>query len=237
MPGTSESARIAAEYQRREEQIPAGSYIWSHPSNLLLHQQAVRGCIAMLDRAGRFPPRGKAIADIGCGDGAWLLEFAQWGASPDSLAGIDLNRERVQRARQRLPQADLRTGNAGELPWPDGSFDLVSQFTVFTSILDPAMERAVATEMLRVLKPEGVILWFDFRCNNPWNKNVRGIGAQRIESLFPGCQVDLAPVLLAPPLARLITGKTITAWSWPLAELLYTIPLLRTHFAGLIRRK
>ncbi len=232
MSSHQETARISAEYRRREQEIPADSYIWSQPANLLLHQQTVRGCIAALDRAGLFPLRRKAVADIGCGDGAWLLEFAQWGASPEDLAGVDLHEGRVERAKRRLPHADLRAGDASKLPWPDGSFDLVSQFTVFTSILDPEMEMAIAQEMLRVIKPEGAILWFDFRYNNPWNKNVRGIGAERINALFPGCEVDLQPVLLAPPLARSIAG-----WSWPLAELLYSIPLLRTHYAGLIRRK
>ena len=236
MAGLQETDRIAAEYIRREQEIPADSYIWSRPANLLMHQQTVRGCIAALDRAGKFPLRGQAVADIGCGDGAWLLEFTQWGASPEALAGIDLNPERVERARRRLPQADLRTGNAGELPWPDASFDLVSQFTVFTSILNPEMERAVAKELLRVIKPGGAILWFDFRFNNPWNPHVRGIGASRIRSLFPDCRIDLDPVLLAPPLARLITGRAITGWSWTLAEVLCTIPLLRTHYIGLIRK-
>jgi len=232
MNSGSETARIASEYARRERELAPDSYVWSRPANLLFHQQAVRGCISALHRAGRFPLRGQSVADIGCGDGAWLLEFAQWGASPAALSGLDLNQGRIERARRRLPQADLRTGNAGELPWPDSSFDLVSQFTVFTSILDPALERTVAQEMLRVLKPDGVVLWFDFRFNNPWNPHVRGIGASRIGALFPDCAIELAPVLLAPPLARLIAG-----WSWPLAEILSAIPLLRTHYVGLIRKK
>ena len=101
-----------------------------------------------------------------------------------------------------------------------------------TSILDPALERAVAQEMLRVLKPDGAVLWFDFRFNNPWNPHVRGIGASRIGALFPDCAIELAPVLLAPPIGRLIAG-----WSWPLAEILSAIPLLRTHYVGLIRKK
>jgi hypothetical protein len=44
--------------------------------------------------------------------------------------------------------------------------------------------------------------------------------------------VELVPVVLAPPIGRLIAG-----WSWTLAELLHAIPFLRTHYAGLIRKK
>jgi ubiquinone/menaquinone biosynthesis C-methylase UbiE len=185
----------------------------------------------MLHRASLFPLHGLRVADIGCGDGTWLLEFLQWGADPAALCGIDLRAERVQSARRRIPQADLHTGNASELPWADGSFDLVSQFTVFTSMLDPALKRAVAAEMVRILKPGGAILWFDFRFHNPRNLQVRGVRAAEIRSLFPDCEVQLTPVLLAPPLARRVAG-----WSWPLAELLTALPFLRTHFAGLIRK-
>jgi ubiquinone/menaquinone biosynthesis C-methylase UbiE len=223
--------RISAEYQRRARDIPSGFYSWAKPANLMMHQQAARGCIRMLDRASLFPLHGRRIADIGCGEGSWLLEFLQWGADPAALCGIDLMPERVDNARIRIPQADLRTGSASELPWPDESFDIVSQFTVFTSILDADLRRAVAAEMLRVLKPGGAALWFDFRFSNPRNSQVRGIQAAEIRSLFPGCPVALAPVLLAPPLARSIAG-----WSWPLAETLQGLPFLCTHYAGLIRK-
>ena len=228
----SDTLRIRAEYERRAREIPADFYAWSRPSNLLLHEHALRGCIAMLHRASLFPLAGCRIADLGCGEGTWLLEFVQWGADPAALCGIDLSVDRIANARRRLPQSDLRVGSASQLPWPDQSFDLVSQFTVFTSMLDPALKQAVAAEMLRVLKPGGAVLWFDFRVNNPLNPQVRGIPAREIRSLFAGCDVELASSLLAPPLGRRIAG-----WSWPLAELLHTLPFLRTHYAGLIRKR
>jgi len=228
----ADTVRISAEYERRARELPAGFYAWSKPSNLLLHEHALRGCIPMLHRASLFPLTGRRIADIGCGDGTWLLEFLQWGADPAALCGIDLSAERIKYARRRIPQADLRVGGASELPWPDESFDLVSQFLVFTSILDPALKRAVAAEMLRILKPGGAILWFDFRVNNPANPHVCGVAAREIRSLFAGCEIALASVLLAPPLGRLIAG-----WSWPLAELLHALPCFRTHYAGLIRKR
>jgi ubiquinone/menaquinone biosynthesis C-methylase UbiE len=145
------------------------------------------------------------------------------------LGGIDLMPERLARARRRIPGADLHLGSASELPWPDESFDLVSQFLVFTNIFDPELKRAVASEMLRVLKPGGGILWFDLRVNNPRNPEVRGLRRAEIRSLFPGCKMELAPALLAPPLGRLIAG-----WSWPFAEALQALPLLCTHYAGLV---
>jgi ubiquinone/menaquinone biosynthesis C-methylase UbiE len=229
---SSDLARISAEYGRRARELPADFYSWSKPANLLLHQQTMRGCVRMLHRAALFPLKNSRILDVGCGNGTWLLEFMQWGADPSALCGIDLLPERLQGARHRIPQADIRAGSASELPWPDESFDLVSQFTVFTSILDPTLKQDLASEMLRVLRPGGSVLWFDFRVSNPSNPHVRGIGAAEIRRLFAGCEVELSSVLLAPPLARLITKL-----SWPLAECLHAVPLLRTHYAGLIRKK
>jgi ubiquinone/menaquinone biosynthesis C-methylase UbiE len=227
-----EAARIAAEYQRRERELPSDFYSWSLPGNLLMHEQSVRSCIAALKRGYLFPLSGRRIADIGCGSGGWLLEFIQWGADPARLAGVDLIPERIGQARRRIPPADLRVGGAHRLPWADESFDLVSQFTAFTSILDPLLKQAIAQEMLRVLKPDGAILWFDFRVGNPANLNVRGIPAREIGALFAGCEIALEPTVLAPPLSRMIAGR-----AWPLAEVLYSIPLLRTHYAGLIHKR
>ena len=227
----AEVARISTEYERRSRELPAGYYLWNKPGNLFIQEQTVRTCIRLLDRAGMFPLGGLRIADIGCGFGGWLLEFMQWGADPEGLAGIDLSLARARTAQERIPQADVRIGTASELPWADESFDLVSQFTVFTSILDADFRRAVAREMLRVLRPGGAILWFDFRMNNPQNRQVRGIPAPEIRSLFEGCTVDLVPAVLAPPLSRAMAG-----WARPVAELLYCVPALRTHIAALIRK-
>jgi ubiquinone/menaquinone biosynthesis C-methylase UbiE len=226
------TTRILMEYERRTREIPDGFYCWSRPVNLLMHHQIVRSCITLLRGASKFPLNGSRVADVGCGAGTWLLEFIQWGADPHNLAGIDLMPSRINEARQRIPHADLRVGQAAELPWPDKSCDLVTQFTVFSSMLEPAMKQAVAAEMLRVLKPGGVILWFDFRVNNPSNSSVRGIRAREIRELFAGCQIQLVPAILAPPLARLIAD-----WSLPLAELLHAVPFLRTHYTGLIRKR
>jgi hypothetical protein len=49
--------------------------------------------------------------------------------------------------------------------------------------------------MLRILKPGGAILWFDFRVNNPANPHMCGVAAREIRSLFAGCEITLASVL------------------------------------------
>jgi ubiquinone/menaquinone biosynthesis C-methylase UbiE len=226
-----DTARIAAEYQRRAREIPSDYYRLSRPANLLMREHTIRACLRLLQQASLFPLNGRRIADIGCGFGGWLVEFIQWGANPQDLAGIDLMPDRLNDARRKVPHADLHVGSAADLPWPAESFDLVSQFLLFHNLLDPKLRRAVADEMLRILKPGGYILWFDLRVNNPRNPALRALRAREIRDLFPGCQIDLRSTLLAPPLARLLAAK-----AWPLAETLHSLPFLRTHYAGLIRK-
>ena len=89
--------------------------------------------------------------------------------------------------------------------FPDRNFDLVFQGTVFTSISDPALKRQIAAEMVRVIKDNGLILWYDFRVNNPWNADVQGVKAHEIQQLFPDCDIRLRRVTLAPPLSVALT--------------------------------
>lgn len=223
--------RIRAEYARRSQEIAPDFYGWQRVVTQYYLSRTMSAAIRGLAAIDMFPLDGRSVLDIGCGEGTWLLEFSQWGVAASDLHGLDLDQQRLGNARQKLPAAELHCGSAGQLPWPDASFDLVSQFTVFTSVLQPQLRSSMAQEMLRVLKPAGAILWYDFRLNNPRNPNVRGIGAAELRSLFSGCDVRLQSVTLAPPLARVVVPC-----SWMAALMLEKLPFLRTHYVGIIRK-
>jgi ubiquinone/menaquinone biosynthesis C-methylase UbiE len=72
--------------------------------------------------------RGWRVLDVGCGAGSFLHLVAERGAAP---YGIDASESLIAFARTRLPEADLRVGEMQELPWDDGSFDLVTGFNSF----------------------------------------------------------------------------------------------------------
>lgn len=226
-----EAARISQEYARRGREIPDDYYALARPAMLYAHQQRSRAVLGMLGRHKLLPLAGRRILDVGCGRGEWLLDLLRWGAHADQLSGIDLSPDRVDEFRAIVPAADVRVGNAAVLPWPDGHFDIALQSTVFTSILDPAMKRAVAAEMLRVLRPGGVVLWYDFFLNNPRNRAVRGVPESEIRQLFLGCHVALERTALAPPLSR-----AIAPWGWLLAMGLEQLGVLNTHYVGIIRK-
>jgi SAM-dependent methyltransferase len=227
----AEAQRILAEYGRRAAVLPADYYGWNRPVNLFRHTETVRSCIRALVREKMFPMDGKSVLDVGCGRGRWLLELAQWGAFAADLHGCDLNPTFLADARRRVPGATLEVADARRLPWPDGRFDCVMQFTVFTSILSDEVKREAASEMMRVLKPGGIILWYDFRFNNPSNPNVQAIEAAEIRSLFPEAAITMEKVTLAPPVSRWLVPL-----SWQAALLLQAVPFLRTHYLAVIRK-
>lgn len=226
-----EIERIRGEYRRRAREIPGEFYGLHRPANLFLHHAYERALVQLLGEEGLAPLEGRRLLDVGCGGGNWLDTFQRLGARPADLAGVELQPEAVEAARARVPGADVRVGDGLTLPWPDGRFDLVFQATVFTSILDPNVRKRLAGEMLRVLVGGGAILWLDFRYSNPRNREVVGLGAGEIRSLFPGCRVTARSTALLPPLARAIVPR-----SWGAATLLAAIPPLRSHLAAVIRK-
>jgi hypothetical protein len=89
----------------------------------------------------------------------------------------------------------------------------------------------IVSEINRVLAPGGAIVWYDFRMNNPFNRNVRGMTRRKIQSLFSGFGMTWEAISLLPPLARRLghlTGRLYV----PLSSL----PFLRTHLLGLLTK-
>jgi SAM-dependent methyltransferase len=227
----AELERIRAEYDRRDREIPSDFYAHYHPANLLLRQSEEEGVLFGLHAAGMAPLAGRRLLDVGCGVGDWFGLFERFGARPSDLAGIELQERRAAEAVARFPKADVRTGDAANLPWAEASFDVVFQSTLMTSVLSDEVRAGIAAEMVRVLKPGGAVLWLDFRYDNPRNPNVRGIGRAELGRLFPNCSLRLRRIVLAPPLAR-----RIVPWSIRLARLLEMTTLFNTHYLAVIRR-
>lgn len=228
-PACAEEARIREVYARRR--APA-VYSWFEPGHLFIVQQLERRLLRALRLHGMTALHEKRILEIGCGNGHWLREFIKWGADPDHLTGVDLLADRVARARRLSPSGvTFAKASATRLDYPNDTFDLVLQATVFSSILDPAIKQTIATEMVRVLKPEGLLLWYDFYVNNPRNPDVRGIKRTEIARLFPDRPITLEKVTLLPPLVR-----GLARYSWLSCHLLNVLPWLRTHYLGVIRK-
>ena len=227
---TAEEARIRAAYARRQ---PYDSrYSWLTPGYQFMIQELERRILNLLCRFDLTSLESRTILDVGCGSGGWLRYFVKWGARPANIRGIDLLLERVIQAQELSPPGmRLHCASAADLPFGSESFDIVFQSTVFTSILDANLKQRAAAEMLRVVKPDGVILWYDYHVNNPWNKDVRGIKRKEIDHLFPDCRIALERVTLIPQVARFLAP-----YSYMTCYLLEKISPLCTHYLGVIRK-
>ena len=127
-------------------------YTLGNPAHLFLIQSRQRAIVRRLGREGMWPLAGRDILEVGCGSGGVLLELLGYGAEAERLHGTDLLATRAAAAQRLLPQVAVTCADGGRLPYPTATFDLLLQFTVFSSILDKALCYTVASEMRRVLK-------------------------------------------------------------------------------------
>lgn len=166
------------------------------PAPLFTLQEREWLTASLLRSGGVTSLQGLDILDVGCGSGVELHRLALWGADPTRMAGIDLMDNRISAAKARLPGATLRVASAHQLPFASNSFNLVSQFTTFSSIMSPKVRRAAASEMLRVLRPDGLILWYDIRTLSRRGSDLHAIDKRELSGLFNGCEIISRPATL-----------------------------------------
>ena len=230
-PGVTETDRITRAYRDRESKIGSRYNLRNRGNRLVL---AERRALArkLLSDAGLVPLGDRGVLEVGCGSGSELAWLVELGAFPSRLVGIDLLPDRISAARYAYPEIEFHVGNAERLQFEDASFDLVTSFTVFSSILDRSMAANVAREMVRVLKPGGRLLWYDFRYDNPSNKDVRGVSEHRLHELFPEFEGKVHLLTVLPPLVRKLGFLTPVAY-----RVLSAAPPLRSHLMALLRKQ
>lgn len=95
------------------------------------------------------------VLDVGCGTGVVALTASRQGAS---VSGSDLTPELIDQAVDNAKTAgvviDFKVADVEDLPYEDGSFDFV--LSQFGHMFAPRPD-VCTKEMLRVLKPGGVI--------------------------------------------------------------------------------
>jgi len=228
---SKESQRIRDVYEKRKINCYSQLYTAFNSGNFFIIQRRDYEIINILKRYGISSLTEKKILDLGCGTGGELRNLIRYGARPENLYGIDVLPDRIESAKTLSPNIEFECRNALQLPYADESFDIVMQFTVFTSILDFETKKRVAGEMIRVLRPRGVILWYDFFMGNPKNHDVKGVKKKEIDELFPLCNIAMKRITLAPPIVRLIAP-----YSWFICYLLEKLKILNTHYIGIIRK-
>jgi SAM-dependent methyltransferase len=217
--------RIRAAYGERDAAADT-PYRWSNPGYVTYMQLVERALLRALDDAAT-PLAGARVLDVGCGSGYFLHRLSEYGAG--ECHGIDLVASRIDSARERYPAHQWHVGSATELPFEDGSFDLVTQFTCLSSIVDDATRAAAARELLRVAGPDGRALSFDMRRGSrPGSAGTPTIGLDEdaLRSLFGEPRL-LRRVALRFDLAQIAGRHALLAQTLALAR------PLRSHVLGL----
>ncbi len=227
---STEVTRIQNVYQGYHD-ANLGATRWSpaNEGNRRIGSERAALIAGLLQRHGYLPLLGRRILDAGCGSGDVLAGCVEWGAQPQDLFGLELLGGRAAEAHARHPNLAVLQGNAAALGFGSATFDLVLFFTVFSSVLDDGLRRAMAAEALRVLKPQGAIVWYDLRTPNPRNPNLRPLGPRQIAALFPSLTLHLRTTTVLPPIARRL-GKS-SGFVYPT---LSRVGRLHTHYAGLL---
>jgi ubiquinone/menaquinone biosynthesis C-methylase UbiE len=175
MNPSDDLSRLRLEYTDHARRLTRSDiYSWFNTANLFGIQQRQRATLVLLKLHEITALDHLRVLEMGCGAGRVLVEILDFGASPENLYGVDLLPDRLSVAHRRLPGSHFVNADGSHLPFPTQSFDLVLQYTAISSILDQELRHDICADMLRILKPSGMILSYDFWLN-PTNPQTRGI--------------------------------------------------------------
>ena len=113
---------------------------------------AAEHCVPTMVAASGAGSGSKAL-DVCCGHGIVAEGLLGAGAT---ATGLDFSEAMIEMARKRVPQAEFLHGDATDLPFSDGSFDIV---TMAFGILHIPDSEAAISEARRVLRPGGTFVY------------------------------------------------------------------------------
>lgn len=140
------------------------AYETDPPMNLALptEDEPNRACIQLYHYVGaQVNFQGKNVLEVSCGHGGGASYLTRT-LKPAKYIGLDLNPAGIEFCRKahQVEGLEFVQGDAGKLPFPDGSFDAV--INIEASHCYPDFPRFLS-EVARVLVPGGYFLYADFR--------------------------------------------------------------------------
>jgi ubiquinone/menaquinone biosynthesis C-methylase UbiE len=131
------------------------------------------------------------VLDVGCGHGLLLLGAAKR-LTTGKAVGIDLWQKEDQAGNSRdatlenarlegvADKVELHDGDARNMPFPDGAFDVVVSSWAIHNIYDPGGRTKALREIVRVLKAPGRLALVDIRHTADYIEELRRAGLQQV---------------------------------------------------------
>lgn len=176
----------------------AGLMVWSSKVGKLEERERVLGGI---------PWRGdEAVLDAGCGRGLFLIGAARRLTTGRAI-GVDLWQKRDQpgnapqttlenaRAEGVEDRVEILDGDLRDLPFEDGSFDVVLSSLALHNIHDREEREGALHELARVLKPGGRLAIVDIWDTDEYARTLRACGLADVKrsslrfNVFPPVRV------------------------------------------------
>jgi phospholipid N-methyltransferase len=166
------------------------------------------------------------VLEVGAGQGSNVDLLRACGFSDDRIFLNELLNERIDHIKANYSGIKIYEGNALELEF-NQLYNCVFQSTVFTSLLNNEDRIKLASKMWNLLKPGGIILWYDFIYNNPKNRAVKKVSIKEVKNLFPeAIEVEIHKITLSPPVGRRV-GKMYNV---------FNLPILRSHILAVFKK-
>jgi arsenite methyltransferase len=131
------------------------------------------------------------VLDLGCGRGAVLLMAASllprgkatgidvWKANEQSGNALSVTQQNAEREGV-AEHVTLQTADMQQLPFSDGSFDLVVSSLAIHNIQTPTGRKQAINEAVRVLKAGGRLMIADFRETRRYGEHLRELGMTEV---------------------------------------------------------
>jgi len=145
---------------------------------------------------------GQKVIEVGIGTGLNLSYY------PDDieLYGIDLSPSMVETSKRQLAEmnrkGEIHQGNAKDIQYPEGTFDVVVCIFVLCTIDD---NKKALSELFRICKPGGKIVLFDYHKAN--NETILFDQQFMRETMSNGIIFQGKPVIVCDPLYDLDNAK------------------------------
>src|SRR5216683_1214156 len=217
-PGSVNALRVATEQCYREYNARKGVGRNSLLQNPEVLFQSLAKDAAMV-RAMRWikpNPDSARVLDVGCGEGDSLWVVLRLGFEPANLFGVDIQEEKIIQAKATNPLVNFECADATSLGFDDETFDIAMESMMFLQLTDDEIARRIASEMIRVTKPGGVLLISDWRYSKPGSKEFKGVSRKRIKELYQvGKQTRVRRTFrgaLIPPVGRFLSKHVPSAY-------------------------